>query len=506
MNKFLLWSGIAILAITSCAKDQTIAVNNGHAIGFTAAAETKATELYAYQLSTFYCTAVDATGANYFTNVGFVRSGEFFSSSPAYFWPVDGSKLSFWAYAPAVDGATATINNTVQQISGFKPALKWEDQVDFITATAEGSKENDESSRVNLPFEHRLAQISIHARNQNEEYVYKVKGYRIVNALTNGTYSFEDHSWTFDDVSPEKATYSTELSEPVTLEYNYNELTQKRVEVENGYDYVYNTAMIIPQTFTAWDPAGDSGNDNGGAYLSIAIQVTTKAGDRIFPDEEEGDFGYVATPLSTELTSGYEHRIYLDFTKGAGYLDPEFDETESGGPALGETIKYTLRVNPWNLPEEGEILRRQLEGSWKADYIVEEFIYPEGVPESEKKESFEYRNPERVKDYFGGNGFYEFTVDNNYVIHMVTPEGLKGESSMTVDDEGNIYLEAFKDDRYVKGYSIIPVIQEVNDAEHTAITYIDNTNSDEWYETTDEGQVRHDYQYIRRQIFHYNKF
>jgi ABC-type amino acid transport substrate-binding protein len=36
MKKFLIWSGIAILAITSCAKDQTTEVNNGHAIGFRA--------------------------------------------------------------------------------------------------------------------------------------------------------------------------------------------------------------------------------------------------------------------------------------------------------------------------------------------------------------------------------------------------------------------------------------------------------------------------------------
>mgnify|MGYP003312410061 FL=1 len=53
MKKFLIWSGIAILAITSCAKDQTTEVNNGHAIGFRVGAETKASELYTYQLSSF---------------------------------------------------------------------------------------------------------------------------------------------------------------------------------------------------------------------------------------------------------------------------------------------------------------------------------------------------------------------------------------------------------------------------------------------------------------------
>ena len=101
MKKFLLWSGIAVLAIAGCAKDQTSEVNNGYAIGFRAGAGTKATELYTYQLASFYCTAVDAKDANFFTNVGFARSGDYFASSPAYYWPADGSTLKFWAYSPS---------------------------------------------------------------------------------------------------------------------------------------------------------------------------------------------------------------------------------------------------------------------------------------------------------------------------------------------------------------------------------------------------------------------
>lgn len=503
MNKFLLWSGIAVLAITSCAKDQTKEVNNGHEIGFRAAT-TKATELYYSDLTSFYCTAIDANDDNFFTNVGFLRSGIYFSSSPAYYWPADGSTLKFWAYYPSDEamGAEASINAAEQLIKGFKPAEKWEDQIDFITAKAEGSKA-DEANGVPLNFEHQLAQISISAKNQNSEYVYKVYGFRIVNALTNGTYNFANDSWAFDAANPEKATYATMLEEPVTLTTYNTELTRKRVQLsEDSYDYVYNTSMIIPQALTAWDPETDESNTAKGAYLSLAIQITTKSGDLIFP--ETGEYGYVATPIDTDLKSGYNHFYYLDFTKGAGYNDPEFGGT---GSALGENIKFTVKVNPWNEPEQGEILRRQLEGSWKANHVTVTNIYPDEVPANYRQEDITYTDPERVKQYFNGNGFYEFTVDNNYIIHMTTPDGLKTESSMTVDNDGNIYLEAFKDPSNASGYEVIPVIQEVNDAEHTAITYIDNQRNGTWYEYDDDNnQIRHDYSYIRRQTFYYDKF
>ena len=285
MKKFLIWSGIAILAITSCAKDQTTEVNNGHAIGFRAGAGTKASELYTYQLSSFFCTAVDAQNANYFTNVGFARSGEYFASSPAYYWPADGSTLKFWAYYPSNEatGTEVSINATEQLIKGFRPKQKFEEQVDFITAKAQGSKSN-EATGVELCFDHELAQISFHAMNQNSEYVYKVYGLRVANALTNGTYDFQTDTWSFDESNVEKDSYSTLLEEPVILQSYYNELTRT--------NDAYNTAMILPQTLTAWNPDTDLTNSAKGSYISLAIQVTTKGGDRIFPAESVGDYDW----------------------------------------------------------------------------------------------------------------------------------------------------------------------------------------------------------------------
>lgn len=491
MKKFLFWSGVAILAITSCAKDQTTEVNNGHAIGFRAGAGTKATELYTYQLSSFYCTAVDASNANYFTNVGFARSGEYFASSPAYYWPADGSTLKFWAYYPSNEatGTEVSINASEQLLKGFKPKQLFEDQVDFIAAKAEGSKADE--AGVEMNFYHELAQLSFHAQNQNSEYVYKVYGLRIANALTNGTYNFEDRQWTFDLSNVEKDSYSTLLDEPVTLVSYNKELTVKSVQTQNGYDNVYNTAMIIPQTLTAWDPAADPTCQAKGAYISLAIQVTSVNGDRIFPATEVGEYDWVAAPVSTELKAGYEHRYYIDFTKGAGLVDPEIGGSGSGS-ALGENIKFVVSVNPWSEPSASATLTRQLEGNWLAKKVIRTYDYPEEWAEyGYEDEVTEFTSEADIKDWFGGNGFYQFSVDNNYNILMTTPDGAQTQSKMEVDEEGNIYLEAFE---YGNGYLLVPRVVLIDDENHLAITEITETRTNSYGE------------YIYKQTFYYDKF
>lgn len=481
MNKFLLWSGIAILALTGCVKDQTVEVNNGHAIGFRTAM-TKATELKWEDLTAFWCTAVDASNANYFTDVAFARAGDYFGSTPSYYWPTDGSTLKFWAYYPStgVTGATTSISATEQLIKNFSPKQKFEEQIDLVTATAQGSKA-DEAGGVNLSFYHQLAQISIYARNMNSEYVYKVYGMRVVNALTDGTYNYSDDTWSFDAENEKKDTYSTMLSTPVELTSSSTELTSD------------NTAMIIPQTLVAWDPVNDPTNEEKGAYLSIAVQINSKGGDRIFPAQD--DYGWVAMPVSTILDDGYDHRYYLDFTSGAGYIDPEYGDGETES-ALGENVKYTVRVNVWTEPTAGEIARRQLEGSWLAKKVVTEYTYPDDFPSTQKEDEIR-EDADKVRDFFNGNGFYQFTVDNKYMIHMTTPEGVKRTSGMTVDDEGNIYLEVFK--QADGSYSIVPVVQAVDEENNKAITYI-------LYNNTYTDGVGGVYKYTRKDTFYYDKF
>ena len=339
------------MALASCAKDSVKEVNNGHAIDFRVATQTRATETTTANLSTFYVTAIDAKGSNYFTNAAFTKIEEYFSSSPAYYWPGDGSDLEFYAYAPAAEtlGATVSIDNSAKTLTGFSPAAQFANQKDFVTATATGNKTN-ETSGVALTFDHQLTQIEVKARNANEAYVYKIKGVRIAQPVSKADFDFTTAEWT---PSTDKAIYQVQYNNEITL----NTYGQCIMETEG------DNAMLIPQQLVAWDAENDKTNTAKGAYLSVYAQIETAEGSRVYPNVDGMDYAWLAVPIDTEWEAGYKYVYTLDFTNGAGYSDP-LDGPETGGTVLGGAIKFTMEVNPWGEKATMEATKNMLIGTW----------------------------------------------------------------------------------------------------------------------------------------------
>ena len=179
------------LAMASCSKDDSTGINKGSAIDFRVALGTRAAETTTSNLTTIFVTAIDKNNANLFSDEEFSKNGQYFTSGDPYYWPNDGSNLSFFAYSPsAMDlGATVTINSTTKTLTDFQPATMIADQKDFVTANATGNKTN-EATGVPLTFAHRLAQIEIKAKNTNENYVYKVTGVRIGQPISKASFDF----------------------------------------------------------------------------------------------------------------------------------------------------------------------------------------------------------------------------------------------------------------------------------------------------------------------------
>lgn len=55
---------MAVLAIASCSKDQTISTNTGREIDFRTSLATRATETTTANINEFYVTAIDKNNAN----------------------------------------------------------------------------------------------------------------------------------------------------------------------------------------------------------------------------------------------------------------------------------------------------------------------------------------------------------------------------------------------------------------------------------------------------------
>ena len=328
----------AAAVLGSCSGDITTDVPEAAApaaIDFRAALATRATETTTATLTDFTVTALDASSANFFTDLVFTKSGQYFTSTPSYYWPSDGSQLSFYAWAPAASALNArvTINGTTKQLADYVPAGDISQQQDLITATATGSKAN-ETTGVALTFSHRLAQIVVKARNGNSAYVYKVCGVKIGQVKSKGTYDFATTVW---NLGTETADYSVEYDASPRL-LTATAATLMAVDGDN--------AMLLPQQLVAWDPTGNPTNSNKGAYLAVKINLTTQAGAQVYPTGAAGSYGWAAVPVNTLWEAGKRYTYTLDFSNGAGRVDPS-DPTHPGDPILNSPIKFTVTVDEW---------------------------------------------------------------------------------------------------------------------------------------------------------------
>lgn len=364
MMKKLFWAASVAFVLTSCSNDQEVSVNNGRAIDFRSAMNVRGSETTTANLSEIYVTALH-NDANFFENVKFSKAegGTTFESEIKYYWPANNEKLNFFAYSPSLTelGGTMTINKDGQALADFSPKAEIKDQLDFVTAVAEGDKSN-EASGVALAFSHRLSQIEIKAKMTNDSYVLKIYGVRMANPASKATFGMDDSkSVTLGDT---KAVYTVKYTTPVT----FSESTPMSSIMGDA-----GCGMLIPQTLTAWNTESDKENAQKGAYLAVLVNVTTKAGAPVYPvkastkeghNESDPSYAWVAIPVSTDWVAGNKYVYTLDFTNGFGFVapsedgdedDPNIPEVDPSDPdtpkpgetTTGEPIKFTVTVSPW---------------------------------------------------------------------------------------------------------------------------------------------------------------
>lgn len=341
MKKQIMFMAMTAMLIASCSSDDVVSTNTGRAIDFRTSVGTRGAETTTANISKFWVTAIDEAGANYFSKQEFTKDDEFFTSSPLYYWPA--GELNFVAYSPSETdlGATVTINKGTKTLADFSPATEIADQKDFVTATASGTKAANETNGVALTFAHQLSQIEIKAKNANTGYVYKVVGVRIGKPVSKGTFTFGANTWSL--TTTEKTNYAVEYTAaPRTL----------AADAATMMGTANDNAMLLPQQLVAWASATDKTNNANGAYIALKIQITTKDGARVYP-AKGGEYDWAAVAIDTKWEAGKKYVYTLDFSNGAGKVDPEkpdpdpTDPFKPGEDILGKPIKFTVTVTDW---------------------------------------------------------------------------------------------------------------------------------------------------------------
>lgn len=323
--------------LASCSQDEpSIDVNRGKKIDFRGAMASRATETNNSNLTDFKAAAFLGS-TPYFTNVTFSKDSgsSFYTSVDDYYWPGDDSELSFLAYSP-VDLTGVTIGESSKVLSNFTPASDIASQIDFVSAKATGKKSVNEAAGVPLDFNHNLAQIEVRGFTNNKVYTFKVTGVRIGQPVASGSFDFDTDAWT---LGTDKAIYESTYATPLVLDARAQSLMGT-----NG------NAMLVPQQLTAWDVKGDASNSQAGAYLSVKLQINIlnedgSEGLQIYPFPSEAQCIWAAIPINTNWEPGKKYIYTLDFTHGAGYVDPK--DPDPGKPVLGGPIKFTVNVVDW---------------------------------------------------------------------------------------------------------------------------------------------------------------
>ena len=344
MKKIVFLMGIAAVAFASCAKDSVSEANLGKAIDFRVATNTRATETTTDNLTCFKVTALtaDEQASNYFTDVTFNEEGSFYSSAPDfYYWPNTGS-LNFYAYSP-VNLSGVSVTKAGKTVTDFTPATTVADQVDFITATATGSKAN-ETTGVALNFTHELTQVLVKVKNANKAYTYTVKAFKIGNVVGKGTFDFTKavgQRWSLSNESIDVTSYEVSFATGTVLPADGTPVSFMDETTASG------SAMLLPQQLTAWTK-----DATAGTYFAVLAKVQTSTGTVVHPTNTTDEYGWLAVGVDTEWKAGYKYVYTLDFTTGAGTpVTPEGEGTggegEGEGELFGGKIQFTATVTPW---------------------------------------------------------------------------------------------------------------------------------------------------------------
>ncbi|MDE7345224.1 MAG: fimbrillin family protein [Muribaculaceae bacterium] len=354
---------MSAIALASCSEDEPVSVRQAtnEAISFRSGMGTRAYETTNANLDKIFVTAVygDSTvnaagkmagfkNTLYFDNTEFDKGSDSFftaANGKEYAWLAPKQEIKFFAYSPSQDDLGADIlmkdDNSGMTLESFAVPENIGEQVDFITANASGTRDNNETSGVELTFDHRLSQIELRAKSESDDYTYKVIGARIGRPQYMGTFDFNTNEWTLDDWH-DTVVYTSECDTTT--------LSSTPVSIMGAT----GNAMLMPQTLTPWDSKNDPDNVAREAYLSVLVNITrTDNGIQIYPFANESEFshkpvreyGWASIPLSGTWEQGKKYIYTLDFTNGAGVTDP--DDPYPGQEIIGGPIKFTVKVNDW---------------------------------------------------------------------------------------------------------------------------------------------------------------
>ena len=356
MNKAIYIYAAAALTLASCSSDEVIRqAERADTISFRGVVglNTRAVNMTQEKLEKegMYVTTFTTDGERLYGETPYALTGGAWVSNPPQKWG-GNSQLSFFLTSPKLsEWATdfeLTADNKAQELL-ITISEDISTQKDYVVAYLPNANKDEFNKPTEAHLKHVLSSVVIKAKNTNDAFVYQVKGIRFngVNRKASVNFLTESARHCAIDTKSYELTYST----AVTLNGESQSLMGSA-----------QNAILAPQPEEGtlaqrWDGSAPAFSTQ--SYISVLVNITSKYGAQVYP--AGGGFGWVAIGLPYEWESGKKYVYTLDFSDGAGRVDPNpgndvnpdgIDPTKPkdpalGKPILGKRVKFGIAVSPW---------------------------------------------------------------------------------------------------------------------------------------------------------------
>lgn len=356
MNKAIYIYAAAALTLASCSSDEVIRqAERADTISFRGVVglNTRAVNMTQDKLENegMYVTTFTTDGERLYGETQYTLTGGAWVSNPPQKWG-GNSQLSFFLTSPKLsEWATdfeLTADNKAQELL-ITISEDISTQKDYVVAYLPNANKDEFNKPTEAHLKHVLSSVVIKAKNTNDAFRYEVKGIRLngVNRKAFVNFLSESASYSAIDTRTYELTYST----AVTLNGESQSLMGSA-----------QNAILAPQPEEGtlaqrWDGSAPALSTQ--SYISVLVNITSKYGAQVYP--AGGGFGWVAIGLPYEWESGKKYVYTLDFSDGAGRVDPNpgndvnpdgIDPTKPkdpalGKPILGKRVKFGITVSPW---------------------------------------------------------------------------------------------------------------------------------------------------------------
>ncbi len=331
LKQSIFYVALASMALTTSCSQDDIAnerVLSGKEINLSPSFKTptRAVETTLGNLGSFWVNSFQSGEDKYMNDVEYTSTdGSAWSTTAGkFFWPVAGD-LHMYCYAPKASELSGTmkIDKDAQTLTDFSPNTAAADQKDFVYAKSTGSVKKNGSTGIDIIFKHALSEITVAAKNTNTAYTVKVKGVKIGNVITKGTF-------TFPSVTDTPASWSLSSDPNDVNDYVTSWTTAYELGDEaSTMDAANVPFMILPQQLESADKASEK------AYIALNAEIKMQGG-------VVKHNGWVYVGIDTNWEMGKKYAYTLDFSTGAG-------QDENGKTIIsGSEIKLKVNVSNWN--------------------------------------------------------------------------------------------------------------------------------------------------------------